>query len=69
MHRFQNCSSVHSAGQVSHSVTVRISIIHRVEHRHINKPSLLESTNTVCWFLGFSATSVKCKLAFNFSIF
>jgi len=36
---------------------------------HINIPSLLESTNTICWFLGFSATSAKCKLAFNFSIF
>jgi len=58
---------VSSSGQFSCLPTVSISIIHT--GRHISKPSLLESTNTTCWFLGVSATSVRCNLAFNFSIF
>jgi len=63
----KNYVSVSSSGQFSCLPTVSISIIHT--GRHISKPSLLESTNTTCWFLGVSATSVRCNLAFNFSIF
>jgi len=46
-----------------------MNFCHILECSTVDVPSLLESTNTMCWFLGFSAESVKCKHAFSFSIF